>query len=100
MASFRSWVSSVVDAVRNKDSRTLCARVDWMDHMAQTVAMSQQPTMPQLQQQAGEGFRFIGSNAEAWSTFAAAHMGAKVAANAGRKQVLSAHLVYRCSSCV
>ena len=89
MTSYREWVSNLVDAVRHKDSRALFGRLDWNDHMAQTIAMSQQPTMPQLQQQSGEKFRFLNSAiSESWATFAAAHMGAKVAAQAGRKQVL------------
>lgn len=89
MTSFRTWASSLTEAVRDRDSRTLLARVDWMDHMAQTVAMSQRPTMSQLQQQSSEKFRFVSHNAEGWATFATAHMGAKVAAQAGSNQVSS-----------
>ena len=90
MVSFHAWASNLADAVRYRDSRGLLGRLDWNDHMAQTIAMSQQPRMPQLQQQSGERFRSIkGPSSESWATFAAAHMGAKVAAQAGRKQVLT-----------
>jgi hypothetical protein len=66
-----------------------------MDHMAQTVAMTQQLSMPQLQQQSSERFRVLGQKeSDTWASFAALHIGAKIAAQGNRRQVAPPGLLF------
>jgi hypothetical protein len=86
MIAFRSWAASLADGIRHRNTRTLADRVDWLDGMAQSVARNPQPPrLEQLEQQASAIFRSPG--AEDWSSFAANHISALVAASAGRKKV-------------